>query len=339
MNRYGQEWKKTISTLVILIAATIVMFFISLNTGLTKIPPAEVLKTLAGQGTAANEIVLFDFRLPRMVMALLVGAGIAVAGGILQGVSQNGLADPGILGINAGAGFTVVLYMYFLQGSTFLAGNLSIFTLPFTALFGALLAAFLIYVIAWKKGVTPIRLILVGIGINAAFGAGMLVFQLMMEPTDFTKALVWLSGTIWGTNWYFVLAILPWILLLIPFVIYKARVLDVLNLGDPMAIGLGAHVERERRILLILAVILAGVCVAVGGGITFLGLVAPHLAKRIVGSKHARMLPVTAVLGAFLLLAADTLGRVIFSPAEIPVGLVVSVLGAPYFIYLLMKTR
>ncbi|WP_080848529.1 FecCD family ABC transporter permease [Cytobacillus gottheilii] len=339
MDSYGHQWKKTISVLSILTVATIVMFFVSLNTGLTKIPPLEVVKTIFGAGDEGTKMVLFDFRLPRMVLALLVGAGISLAGAILQGVSQNALADPGILGINAGAGFAVVLFMFFSQGTGFAIGALSIFSLPFTALAGAFVAALLIYVIAWKNGVTPVRLILVGIGINSAFGAAMLVFQLMMEPNDFTKALVWLSGTIWGTNWTFVLALLPWLLIFTPIAFYKARVLDVLNLGDPMAIGLGSHVERERRILLIIAVALAGACVSVGGGITFLGLVAPHLAKRIVGAKHARMLPVTVMLGAFLLLTADTIGRVVLAPAELPVGLVVSILGAPYFIYLLMKTR
>lgn len=339
MESFDQHWKKTISVLFFLTAATVVMFFVSLNTGLTKIPPLEVIQTLFGAGDEGTRMVLFDFRLPRMVLALLVGAGISLAGAILQGVSQNALADPGILGINAGAGFAVVLFMFFSQGTGFAIRTLSIFSLPFTALLGAFAAALLIYIIAWKNGVTPVRLILVGIGVNSAFGAAMLVFQLMMEPNDFTKALVWLSGTIWGTNWTFVLALLPWLLILTPIAFYKARVLDVLNLGDPIAIGLGSHVERERRILLVLAVALAGACVSVGGGITFLGLVAPHLAKRIVGSKHARMLPVTVLLGAFLLLTADTIGRVILAPAEIPVGLVVSILGAPYFIYLLMKTR
>lgn len=331
--------KKPFFIMGIIFALIVISFFISLNLGYIRIAPLDVLKTLFGYGTDKEKLVLFDFRLPRMVIAVLIGAGLAISGAILQGVSQNGLADPGILGINAGAGLAVVLFIFFFQGSTSSLGMLSIFIMPFAALLGGAFAAFLIYTIAWKKGVTPTRLILVGIGVNAAFGALLIVFQLKMNPRDFMQATIWLSGSIWGTNWKFVLAILPWILFLIPFTIYKARYLNVLNLGDNTATGLGAAVERERRKLLLLAVGLAGSCVAVGGGIAFVGLVAPHLARRVVGPKHQIMLPTTALMGALLLLVADTIGRNILSPSEIPVGIVVSILGAPYFIYLLMKTN
>ncbi|MGZ9584877.1 FecCD family ABC transporter permease [Paenibacillus marinisediminis] len=324
-------------TLFILIA---IMFFVSLNAGYIKIPLEDVMKSIFGISEGRSNLVLFEFRLPRMVLALLIGAGIAVSGAILQSISQNPLADPGILGINAGAGFAVVLYMFFFQGTAFITGKLSIFALPFAALVGAFVAAMLIYILAWKnKGVTPTRLILVGIGVNAAFSAGLIVLQMKMNPNDFMDALVWLSGSIWGTNWTFVWSLLPWIIILIPLAIYKSRTLDILRLGDPIAIGLGAHVERDRRLLLLIAVGLAGACVAAGGGITFLGLIAPHLAKQLVGARHARIIPISALLGALLLLSADALGRVIIAPAELPVGLVVSILGAPYFIYLLIKTN
>lgn len=322
----------------IFIALSVLMIFISINAGYLKIPFGDVFSTLIGQGTPQNELTIFEFRLPRIVMALMVGMGIAVAGAILQGVSQNPLADPGILGINSGAGLAVVIYMFLFQGTTVLTGWLSIFIMPFTALVGAFIAAALIYSLAWKKGrVTPTRLLLVGIGMNAAFGAGLIIFQMKMEPVDFTKALTWISGSIWGTNWTFVLALLPWLLILIPIAIYKARFLDVLRLGDAIATGVGMNIERERRLLLVVSVALAGACVSVGGGITFLGLIAPHIARRLIGAKHAMILPLTAAIGAFLLLSADTIGRVIMAPMELPVGLVVSIIGAPYFIYLLIK--
>ncbi|WP_456276414.1 FecCD family ABC transporter permease [Bacillus sp. AK128] len=323
--------------MAIILFLILVTFLVSLNLGFTKISTLEVLKTLFGAGTEGNELVLFEFRLPRMVIALLVGAGLAVSGVILQGVSQNGLADPGILGINSGAGLAVVLFIYFFQGTSFAMGSLSIFIMPLAALIGGITAAVLIYVLAWKKGVTPVRLILVGIGINAAFAAGLIIFQLRMNPQDFMQATIWLSGSIWATNWKYVLSTLPWILILIPLTIYKSRYLNVLNLGDQIATGLGAAVERERRTLLLLSVALAASCVAVGGGIAFLGLVAPHLARGLVGTKHQMLIPTSALMGALLLLVADTIGRNLLAPSEIPVGLVVSALGAPYFIYLLMK--
>lgn len=336
VSKNQQKFKVLLASTILL---TIAVLFVSINAGQIKIPLADVAATLFGQGTEQNEMTIFSFRLPRIVLAILVGMGIAVSGAILQGISQNPLADPGILGINSGAGFAVVLYMFFFRGTDFFAGDLSIFIMPLAALVGAFTAAFLIYSLSWKNGsVTPVRLLLVGIGINAAFGAGLIIFQMKMEPSNFMSAVIWLSGSIWGTNWTFVLTLLPWLLLLIPFALYKSRFLDVLRLSDQIAVGVGVPVERERRTLLFVAVALAGACVSVGGGITFLGLIAPHIARRLIGAKHSKIIPLAAVIGGLLLLSADTIGRIFMAPSEIPVGLVVSILGAPYFIYLLVKT-
>ncbi|WP_404900370.1 iron ABC transporter permease [Priestia filamentosa] len=337
MQEYKKQDRKMWTVMILLFIAIIGAFFLSLNIGYIKLAPFEVLQTTVGKGESGNEVILFDFRLPRMVIAILIGAGVGISGAIMQGVSKNDLADPGILGINAGAGFAVVLYIFFSGGTTGSLGAFSIFALPFTALLGALAAAILIYIISWKNGITPTRLVLVGIGINSAFAALLIIFQLKLSPNDFKQASIWLSGSIWGTSWTFVLAILPWVVLLIPFTLYKSRYLNVLNLGDQVATGLGTKVEKERRTLLIIAVALAGSSVSVGGGIAFLGLVAPHLGRRLVGPRHERFLPVTALIGALLLLVSDTLARNILAPSEIPVGLVVAVIGAPYFLYLLIK--
>ncbi|AVR00792.1 FecCD family ABC transporter permease [Oceanobacillus sp. M65] len=323
---------------VSLFIAILLTLIISLNLGVMQISPVDVWKTLTGNGTSQSSLVLFDFRLPRMVIALLIGAGMAVSGAILQSVTQNELADPGIIGINAGAGFAVVLSIYLFQSGTITASTASIFLLPAAALIGSVVAATLIYAISWKNGVSPIRLILVGIGINAAFSALIIVFQLKMDPNDFTRATVWLSGNISGTDWTYVYALLPWILILLPYTFFKANTLNTMNLGDDIAKGLGTKVERERMLLLLAAVALAGSSVAVGGGIAFLGLVTPHLVKKLVGTRHQAILPITALMGGFLLLVADTVGRNILSPSEIPVGLVVSVIGGIYFIYLLIKS-
>ncbi|MGN8646062.1 FecCD family ABC transporter permease [Gracilibacillus sp. HCP3S3_G5_1] len=326
--------RKTGLLLIGLILAIIVTLFISLNTGTMRIAPLDVWKTIMGQGSEQSQLILFDFRLPRMVIALLIGAGMAISGAILQGVTHNDLADPGILGINSGAGFAVVLYIYLTQGSP----TAQVFILPLAALAGATIAAVLIYLISWKNGVSPIRLILVGIGINAAFSALIIVYQLKMDPDNFTQATIWLSGNIAGTDWSYTLALLPWIVILLPITFYKAGTLDALHLGDDTAQGLGTHVERERMLLLFIAVALAGASVAVGGAIAFLGLVIPHLARKLVGARHQHMLITSALLGALLLLVADTLGRNILAPSEIPVGLIVSLIGGSYFIYLLMKS-
>ena len=340
MNSQKISNSKFITYIVLFLALIIALVLVSINAGYIPIPISEVYATLTGNGTGSNELTILQFRLPRIVIALLVGAGIAVSGAIMQGVTKNPIADPGILGINAGAGFAVVLYMFFFQGSAFFSGPLSIFIMPITALVGAFIAAIFIYSFSMKnRSVSISRLLLVGIGINAAFNAGLIIFQMKMEPADFTAALVWISGSIWGTNWTYVLALCPWIFIFIPLAIYKSNYLNVLNLNDSIAIGLGMKIERERRLLLGIAVILAGTCVSVGGGITFLGLIIPQIVRRLIGANHKRLIPLTALAGSLFLLLADTLGRIFMAPAEIPVGLIVSLIGAPYFMYLLIKGR
>ncbi|MBY7143936.1 iron ABC transporter permease [Virgibacillus sp. NKC19-3] len=341
MNTNGEtsKRKKFLWIMILLITLLIVLFFISLRTGVIQITPGEVLQTLLNNGTNKQELILFDFRLPQILLALLIGAGLAISGVILQGVTQNELADPGILGINTGAGLAVVLFIFFFRDSLDTTGSLSIFMMPIFALVGAMGAAFLIYVLAWKKGVNPIRLILVGIGVNAGFSAFLVIFQLQMDPQDFRQAHVWLSGDIWNANWAFVLALLPWILILIPIALHKASALNVLNLGDEVASGLGSNVERERRLLLFIAVALAGASVAAGGGIAFLGLVVPHIARKIIGPLHQYIIPISTLIGALLLMVADTIGQNLLAPTEIPVGIIVAILSAPYFVYLLMKTK
>ncbi|WP_010651399.1 FecCD family ABC transporter permease [Oceanobacillus massiliensis] len=320
-------------------AGIIIMFFVSLSTGIIHISPNEVIKTLFNNGTGRQELVLFEFRLPGIILALLIGSGLAVSGVILQGITQNELADPGILGINTGAGLAVVLFIFFFQNTMAPGTVLAAFIMPVAAFIGAAFAALIIYLFAWKKGVNPIRLVLVGIGVNAGFSAFITIFQLKMDPQDFRQATVWLSGDIWNANWTSVLSLLPWILLLIPIVFYKAKSLNVLNISDEVATGLGAYVEKERRILMLLAVGLAGASVAFGGAIAFLGLVVPHIARKLIGPIHQFIIPLSALIGALLLLLAEMIGKNVLSPTEIPVGIVVAILSAPYFVYLLMRSH
>lgn len=312
-------------------------FLVSMNSGYTKLSPLDTLRTLFGGGSNMENLILFEFRLPRIVIAMLVGAGLALSGCLIQGVARNALADPGLLGINAGAGLTVILFVMFFGAQSML----SIFTLPFLALIGAGITAVLIYALAFKRetGIAPIRLILTGIAVQAGINALTTVLVVKLDDTQFDFVAVWQAGSIWGSNWKFVLALLPWLLLLIPYVLSKSRVLDVLSLGDDIACGLGAAVEKERRRLLAAAVALAASCVAVSGSISFVGLIAPHLARRLVGPSHRVLFPICALAGAVLVSAADTLARVIVQPSEIPTGIMVAIVGAPYFLYLLTKSR
>lgn len=340
MNIVEQKRRKKFWLIVsILLLSMIGFLFISLSTGVISISPIEVIQTLMQNGTARQELVLFNFRMPGIILALLIGAGLAVSGAIMQGITQNGLADPGILGINTGAGFAIVLFLFFFQGAIPSTSPLSAFVMPFAALVGALSAALIIYALAWKKGVTPIRLVLVGIGVNAGFSALLTIMQLKMDPQNFRQVTIWLSGDIWNANWNFVFALLPWMLILIPIAIKKSKSLNVFLLGDDVASGLGIKAESERAILLLIAVSLAGAAVAAGGAIAFLGLVVPHIVRKLLGPLHQYVLPVSALLGAVLLMAADIIASNLLAPGSIPVGIIVSIVSTPYFIYLLMKTN
>lgn len=329
--------RRNITVMLIFIALIIVTFLISVNTGHIRLGPLEVMKTFLGNGTDKQNLILFDFRLPRIVISILVGAALAVSGAVLQGLSRNALADPGILGINAGAGLMVMLYVAFFPVQT----TSSVMLLPILAWFGAAVTAVIIYALSYKRGegLSPTRLLLTGIAVAAGISAITIVLTLKLSPDQYQFVATWMAGSIWGSNWSFVLALLPFLIVLLPFVMYKASVLNILHLGDQLAIGFGVAVERERRLLLFASVGLAGSAVSVSGGIGFVGLIAPHLVRSLVGPKHQFLLPITALVGAFLVLAADTIGRAIIQPSEIPAGIVVAVIGAPYFLYLLARSK
>lgn len=338
----NEEYKRktalrNVAVVLIFSVLLILSFVVSMNTGYSKLSPLDTLRTLFGGGSNKENLILFGFRLPRIVISMLVGAGLALSGCIIQGVSRNALADPGLLGINAGAGLTVILFVLFFGSQSYL----SVFTLPFLALLGGGLAAILIYALAYKRegGLAPIRLILTGVAMQAGLSALTTVLVVKLDETQFDFVATWQAGSIWGSNWKFVLALLPWLLLLIPYVLSKSRALDVLSLGDDIAYGLGASVEKERRRLLVSAVALAASCVAVSGSISFVGLIAPHLARPLVGPRHRILLPVCALAGAVLVSVSDTVARVIAQPFEIPTGIMVAIIGAPYFLYLLVKNK
>ena len=326
---------KAVVTAIILLVLLIIIFLLSLNTGLIKIDPLTVINTFLGNGSEQDELLLLEFRLPRIVIAVLIGMGLAVSGTVLQGVVKNPLADPGIIGINAGAGLAVMIFVIYFSTEL---GN-SVFIMPIVAFIGAGITAVVIYAFSYKKdeGVSPIRLILVGVAVAAGISALMIVLTLRIDPESYSFVATWLAGSIWGTSWNFVLALLPWLVILIPFVYFKSRVLDVMNLGDATAVSLGMNLERERRWLLAAAVALAAASVSVSGAIGFVGLIAPHMTRRLVGETHKYLIPIAALIGAVLVLTADTLGRLILQPAEIPTGVVVAIIGAPYFLYLLAK--
>lgn len=328
---------RNITVILVLSVLLMLSFIISMNTGYSKLAPADTLRTLFGGGSTKENLILFQFRLPRIIISILIGAGLALSGCIIQAISKNPLTDPGLLGINAGAGIMVILYVLLWGANSFF----SIFTLPVLALAGALATSIIIYSLAYKKdkGISPMGLILTGIAVQAGLSALTTVLAVKLDDTQYDFVAQWQAGSIWGASWKFVAALLPWLIFFIPYVFSKSQILDILNLGDEIAGSLGISVERERKLLLGAAVALAASCVAVSGSISFVGLIAPHLARMLVGPRHKILLPACAFTGAFLVSAADTVARVIVQPSEIPTGIMVAVIGAPYFLYLLAKGR
>ncbi|MGI2328337.1 FecCD family ABC transporter permease [Planococcus sp. YIM B11945] len=320
------------SLLLALIAATIIT---SLGLGYSPLSYDRLVPAFLGQGTFKEEFILFSVRLPRILITLLAGMGLALSGAILQGVTRNDLADPGIIGINSGAGVAISVFFLFMP----IQAGAFVYLLPIVAFLGALLTALLIYALSYnrKTGLQPIRLVLIGIGFSMALSGVMIVLISSAEPEKVDFIATWLAGNIWGADWPFVAALLPWLIVLIPFTLYKANRLNMLALSETAAIGIGVSIEKERVVLLLTAVALAASAVSVTGGIAFVGLMAPHIAKSLVGPRNQLFLPLAILIGGWLLLLADTIGRNLLEPNGIPAGIMVALIGAPYFMHLLLK--
>lgn len=323
------------------IALILVIMYLSVTNGTFDMTVLEVVKTLLRiDPVPDHDLVVFDFRLPRIVLGALIGFALGIAGAVIQGVTRNGLADPGILGINAGAGLAVVLFMFLFQGKMESTGWMAVMTMPMFGLVGGLIATTLIYVFAKQHGrLDPQRLILVGIAIASGFSALTMYVSLKMNPKDFEMAVVWLSGSIYSANWKFVVTMLPWLIILAPILCFRAPILDLFQLEEDSTMSLGVEVEREKKMLLLCSIGLVAASVSVSGSIGFVGLIAPHMARRLVGLKHRHILPVSGIIGTVMVIAGDLIGKTIFAPAQLAAGIVISIIGVPYFIYLLMRQR
>lgn len=320
--------------LLVLAIAALAVLVVSVGYGEYPISPINVVKTILGLQTDNSDygFVINTLRLPRVVAAFLVGMGLAIAGTILQGLTRNPLAAPEIVGVEAGAGLAAVSLIV-------LFPSVSILLLPMAAFAGAFIAALLVYWLSWNSGSSPIRLILVGVGIGAIASALTSLMITFGNIYDVSQALVWLAGSVYGRTWEHIQALLPWLLIFIPLSFLGARELNTLNLGDDVARGLGSRVEWQRGLLLITSVALAGASVATAGTIGFVGLMSPHLARQFVGTSHEGLLPTAALVGGLMVTLADLLGRSLFAPIEIPCGVITAVVGAPYFLYLLYRNR
>nr|WP_254450604.1 iron ABC transporter permease [Cohnella herbarum] len=321
---------------VVLMVICLGVLIFSLNTGTIKLSPMQVLQTLFGFGTAKEETVLFDYRMPRILITMLAGIGLGVSGAILQGVFRNPLADPGVVGLNAGSAVGLIVFVSFFQSME----QMSALLIPLFTFCGAMLTALLIGVLAYERGqnLQPTRVILVGIAVAAGFSALTLYLSLRLDSETYTFAARWLVGNIWGRDWIHVFALLPWIIGFGTYALLQARTLNALGLGDGTIVSIGVSLNRKRIGLLVAAVSLSSASVAMAGGIGFIGFVAPHLARRLVGSSHRHVIPISGMIGVVILVLADTAGRSLFLPSLIPAGVLVAGIGAPYFLYLLLRS-
>jgi ABC-type Fe3+-siderophore transport system permease subunit len=299
----------------------------SLTVAAVPIPFGHVWEAITGG--AADRLVQ-DYQLPRIVLCWAVGAGLGASGAVLQSVIRNPLASPDVLGVTKGAGVTALLVVLLVPGTP-----LSL--LPVAALAGGAAVAVAVYLLAYRGGTTPIRLALVGVATGACCEA-VIRFLLIRYPLDVNGSLIWLAGSFFGRTWQTVVITVPWIVVCLPIVTLLGRRLDVMGLGDPMAIGLGERAEGTRRLAIAVSVVLASAAVAAAGTLSFVSLIAPHIARRLVGGRMATLTPMASAIGVLLTLGSDTLGRGITPPLEIPAGLITAVIGAPYFLYLLMRT-
>ena len=273
--------------------------------------------------------VLTAYRLPRLLLALLVGAALAVAGVLVQGIVRNPLASPDILGVNHAASLASV-------GALLLLPSLPVIALPLLAFAGGMAGLILLKMLASTS--QPMKVALTGVALSACW-ASLTDYLMLSRPQDVNSALLWLTGSLWGRDWSFVKVAAPLLMLFLPLSLVFCRDLDLLALGDARATTLGVSVPRTRFQALLLAVAMTSTGVAVCGPISFIGLVVPHMVRTITGGRHRWLLPVSAMTGALLLVAADLLARIIHPPLELPAGVLTAIIGAPWFVWLLVRMR
>ena len=304
--------------------------FATIGVGAVRVPQPHAIMALFGHGTSDQITVVRQYEVPRILIALLVGSSLAIAGAVIQGVIRNPLAAPDVIGVTKGAGLGAVILLL-------LYPTAAVSYLPLAAFVGGIVVMSLVYLISYSGGgTTPVRLALVGIAISMLCNSG-IQYVMIDKQQGIGTALVWLTGSLAHVDMQSVYEFLPWVCVLLPLTLFYVHKLDLLSLGDDMAHGLGVAVERTRRTTLFLAVLLASATVAVAGTITFIGLIAPHIARRLVGPRHAVLLPTAAGIGTLMLLIADAVGRGAHPPIELPAGMVCAFIGAPYFVYLLSR--
>jgi len=319
---------RAISFYVVTLSLMVLLFGLSIRLGTYTLSFEEIWA--AFQPDDKNYFTLMEYRLPRAVLAILLGGALAISGVLVQSVVRNPLASPDILGINNAAGLVAVSVLMFLP-------NLAFYWMPIFAFLGGVLSFVILWIVCGFN-FRPIKMAIIGVALSALWAA-ISHYLMLTNPVEINTAMLWLTGSLWGRSWSYLNVVLPWLIVLLPLPFIFCRDLDTLGLGENKASTLGVTVNKVQISVLVLAVALSTTAVAICGPIAFLGLVAPHLARRLVGGRHRTLLPAALIIGALLLQLSDILARVIDPPTELPAGILTAIIGAPYFFYLLMRTK
>ena len=319
---------RAIGFYVITLSLMVLLFGLSIRLGTYTLSFEEIWA--AFQPDNKNYFTLMEYRLPRAVLAILLGGALAISGVLVQSVVRNPLASPDILGINNAAGLVAVSVLMFLP-------NLAFYWMPIFAFLGGVLSFVILWIVCGFN-FRPIKMAIIGVALSALWAA-ISHYLMLTTPVEINTAMLWLTGSLWGRSWSYLNVVLPWLVVLLPLPFIFCRDLDTLGLGENKASTLGVTVNKVQISVLVLAVALSTTAVAICGPIAFLGLVAPHLARRLVGGRHRTLLPAALIIGALLLQLSDILARVIDPPTELPAGILTAIIGAPYFFYLLMRTK
>ena len=319
---------RAIGFYVVTLSLMVLLFGLSIRLGTYTLSFEEIWA--AFQPDDKNYFTLMEYRLPRAVLAILLGGSLAISGVLVQSVVRNPLASPDILGINNAAGLVAVSVLMFLP-------NLAFYWMPIFAFLGGVLSFVILWIVCGFN-FRPIKMAIIGVALSALWAA-ISHYLMLTNPVEINTAMLWLTGSLWGRSWSYLNVVLPWLVVLLPLPFIFCRDLDTLGLGENKASTLGVTVNKVQISVLVLAVALSTTAVAICGPIAFLGLVAPHLARRLVGGRHRTLLPAALIIGALLLQLSDILARVIDPPTELPAGILTAIIGAPYFFYLLMRTK
>ncbi|GAB6085881.1 FecCD family ABC transporter permease [Alkaliphilus crotonatoxidans] len=322
-----KKGKKPLTIAVSFLLLILIAFF-SIRMGSVEYSYDRIFSAIFSSEMSADRNIIMNIRLPRIFIAMMVGANLAVAGALLQAVMQNPLADPGLTGVSSGASLMAIIIMLLLPQYSYLV--------PLVSFIGGAIACGLVYSLAWKDGIKPVRIILAGVAVNAILGGGTSLLSIL-HSDKIQGVLLWVNGSVTGKTWYDVRVLAIYSLIGLTLAMLCIRKANILQLGDEMSSNLGVDINRYRVLISLVAVFIAAISTALVGVIGFVGLIVPHIARLLIGSDYKHLLPFSVILGSSLLLLGDTFARTVMNPIELPVGVIMAVIGGPFFLYLLRR--